>query len=87
MKMPFGRHKGKEISEIPPDYLEWVSDNLTISGDLADEIYRVLGTGPDPEQILRCRAALAELASTMNDKQVMRLYEYAERVLSADRWD
>ena len=87
MKMPFGRHKGKEISEIPPDYLEWISDNLTISGDTADEIYRALGTGPDPEQILRCRAALAELAGTMNDKQVMQLYGYAERVFSADRWD
>jgi hypothetical protein len=85
MKMPFGRHKGKEISEIPPDYLEWISDNLTISGDLADEIYRVLGTGPDPEHIQRCRAALVEMASTLTDKQVMQLYGYAEWMLSADR--
>ena len=87
MKMPFGRHKGKELSEIPPDYLEWISENLTITGDLADEIYRVLGTGPDPEQILRCPAALAEMAGTMADKQVMQVYGFAERVLSADRRD
>jgi hypothetical protein len=87
MKMPFGRHKGKEISEMPPDYLEWISTNLTITGDLADEIYRVLGTGPDPEQVQRCRAAIAEMSGTMTDKQVMQLYGFAERVLSADRWN
>ena len=83
MKMPFGRHKGKELSAIPPDYLEWISDNLTITGDLADEIYRVLGTGPDPKQVLRCRAALAEMAGTMADKQVMQVYGFAERMLAA----
>jgi hypothetical protein len=85
MKMPFGRYKGRDLSEIPTDYLEWISNNLTITGNLADEIYRVLGTGPDPEQISRCRAALAEMAGTMADKQVMQVYGFAERVLSAVR--
>ena len=81
MKMPFGRHKGKEISEISPDYLEWVSTNLTITGDLADEIYQVLDTEPDPEHIRRCRAALAEMADSLSNKQVMQLYGFAERML------
>jgi hypothetical protein len=85
MKMPFGKHKGQELSEIPPDYLQWITDNLTIAGDLADEIYRVLGTGPDPEQILRCRAALAEMADTLTDKQVMQVYGFVERMLAAAR--
>ena len=85
MRMPFGKHKGRELTEIPPDYLEWVARNLTITGDLADEIYRVLGTGPDPEQVRRCRAALAEMAGTMNDKQVMQVYGFAERMFSTDR--
>jgi hypothetical protein len=85
MKMPFGKHKGRELTEIPPDYLEWIATNLTITGDLADEIYRVLGTGPDPEQILRCRAALAEMANTLTNKQVMQVYGFAERMLSAVR--
>ena len=85
MKMPFGRHKGKEVSGIPPDYLEWVSTNLTISGELADEIYQVLGTGPDPDHILRCRAALAEMAGSLSNKQVMQLYGFAERMLYASQ--
>ncbi|MGA2620181.1 MAG: DUF3820 family protein [Thermoguttaceae bacterium] len=87
MQMPFGRYKSKEISAIPPDYLKWICDNLTISGDLANEIYEVLGTGPDPEHIQRCRAALAEMASDITDKQVMQLYGYAEWILSPDRED
>jgi hypothetical protein len=85
MKMPFGKHKGRELKEIPPDYLEWITKNLTITGNLAEEIYRVLGTGPDPEQIRRCRAALAEMAGTLTNKQVMRVYGFTERVLSGDR--
>lgn len=24
MRMPFGRHKGQELSEVPWDYLEWL---------------------------------------------------------------
>ena len=87
MKMPFGKYKGQELTEIPPDYLEWVTKNLTLTGDLADEIYRVLGTGPDPEQIRRCRAALAEMAGTLTNKQVMRVYGFVERMFSTDRQD
>jgi len=86
MKMPFGKYKGQELTEIPPDYLAWVTNNLTITGDLADEIYRVLGRGPDPEQILRCRAALAEMANNLTDKQVMQVYGFAERMFAAARW-
>lgn len=28
MRMPFGKHRGKEIGELPQDYLEWL---VTIS--------------------------------------------------------
>jgi hypothetical protein len=27
MRMPFGKHRGEELSEIPDDYLVWCLDN------------------------------------------------------------
>lgn len=27
--MPFGKHKGKNLSDVPPDYLYWVLENCT----------------------------------------------------------
>jgi hypothetical protein len=33
--MPFGRHKGKMLKEIPPNYLEWLGDWLEVAGDRA----------------------------------------------------
>ena len=29
ISMPFGKHKGKALSEIPVDYLLWCLDNMT----------------------------------------------------------
>lgn len=38
MKMPFGKHKGELLSEIPLEYLQWVISNLDISERLNDAI-------------------------------------------------
>ena len=27
--MPFGKHKGKALKDVPPDYLEWLHHSLT----------------------------------------------------------
>lgn len=27
MKMPWGKHKGKDIEDVPSDYLQWVAEN------------------------------------------------------------
>jgi len=27
MKMPYGKHKGTEISRLPSDYLKWVAEH------------------------------------------------------------
>jgi uncharacterized protein (DUF3820 family) len=35
---PFGRHKGKRVSEIPTAYLMWVLDNTSVTGTLATQI-------------------------------------------------
>lgn len=35
MRMPFGKHRGKDLADIPDDYLVWVLDNCeTISPTL-----------------------------------------------------
>lgn len=41
--MLFGKHKGKEVSEVPRKYLEWVEANIPIrSKELAEEIATTL---------------------------------------------
>lgn len=35
MKMPFGKHKDKEVHTVPQDYLLWFRNNITnLNGDL-----------------------------------------------------
>jgi hypothetical protein len=41
MKMPFGKHKGMEISALPVDYLQWMVANFD-PGPIRDEAERVL---------------------------------------------
>lgn len=31
MKMPWGKHMGEEIGDLPTDYLEWVLGNTNIA--------------------------------------------------------
>jgi hypothetical protein len=45
MKMPFGMHKGKEVSDIPTKYLRWVLGETQVHHQnpaLETEIERVL---------------------------------------------
>jgi hypothetical protein len=43
MIMPFGKHRGKRLNEIPLDYLKWVLDTCTnASPFLREEIRRIL---------------------------------------------
>jgi len=35
--MPFGKHKGEQIEDLPTDYLVWMVENLTDKPELADE--------------------------------------------------
>lgn len=34
MMMPFGRHKGEDVHDIPLHYLEWLRDNCGLYGEL-----------------------------------------------------
>ena len=85
MQMPFGRHKGQEIKTLPPDYLEWLRNNMSLTGQLADEIDRALGWESDPNRTATCRAALVEMVNMLTDRQVMRVYGFTERLLGATR--
>jgi hypothetical protein len=31
--MPFGKHKGEDIGDVPDDYLEWVLENVDLTSD------------------------------------------------------
>jgi hypothetical protein len=43
MFMPIGKHKGKQLSEIPLDYLEWMIENCTnLRTNLKDAIQEEL---------------------------------------------
>lgn len=61
MQMPFGKHQGEEIEEIPKKYLQWVANNLDLYGDLRVAIFDELvgkngekwPDGPDSNDRLR----------------------------------
>lgn len=38
MKMPFGKYKDKEISDINTGYLDWLYNNTNLKGELKKEI-------------------------------------------------
>jgi hypothetical protein len=51
--MPFGKHAGKRLDEVPPGYLVWVLENCRrIDPDLREAIEQMLEEGgssePDP---------------------------------------
>ncbi len=41
--MPFGKYKGRLISDIPANYLEWFADNVKAKPFLAQAISKALG--------------------------------------------
>lgn len=43
-KMPFGKHKGEMLGDIPKNYLEWVLENFvwTKYSDLKSDIERTV---------------------------------------------
>jgi hypothetical protein len=79
MRMPFGRYKGNEVASIPPDYLEWVMDNLSVGSELACEIDSLLRGGA--QRSADRRQALVEMVSSLDDKQVAKLHGYAKKLL------
>lgn len=53
MLMPFGKHKGKAVAEVPVGYLRWLLDNADIRPPLFDAVYlAAYGTPPDREDTL-----------------------------------
>ena len=38
IRMPFGKHKGESLLDIPVSYLEWVYDNVELNGDLEEAV-------------------------------------------------
>jgi hypothetical protein len=41
--MPFGKYKGRLVSEIPESYLEWFAENVKAKPDLAAAVAKALG--------------------------------------------
>ncbi len=41
--MPFGKHKDKEMAEIPKDYLRWLHSQKWLRPDLATAVAEALG--------------------------------------------
>lgn len=41
--MPFGKYKGRVVSDIPQNYLEWFADNVKTNPVLAAAVAKALG--------------------------------------------
>src|SRR4051812_34225645 len=54
MEIPFGKHKGTRLEDVPKHYLLWVLDNCEIkSPTLKSEIEKILGLAPRMDFSLR----------------------------------
>lgn len=69
MKMPFGKHKDKEIHTIPQDYLIWFKNNITnLKGDLLQAVEAGIDGKPfDPK-----KRTIDDARKAMFDKLVLR---------------
>lgn len=43
MKMPFGKHKGMDMGQLPTDYLRWLVENFE-DGEIKEEAKRILAS-------------------------------------------
>lgn len=66
MKMPFGKHKGEELADIPNDYLDWCLTNLDIRQPLraAMENQIVLNRGEGINVLPLQRTRVVNIATT-----------------------
>lgn len=37
MKMPFGKHKGEDLEDLPTGYLQWLAENVEGRAELVRE--------------------------------------------------
>lgn len=49
MRMPFGKHRGEEISELPDEYLAWLFENADLYGALQVCVEKEYWDRFDPE--------------------------------------
>lgn len=47
MKMPFGKFRGYPVSELPREYLEWLTENIDLREPLASAVEAALSSGGD----------------------------------------
>ena len=40
-RMPFGKHSGKRIKELPREYLEWLKENCELKGIVKFAVARI----------------------------------------------
>lgn len=52
MIMPFGKHRGRPVAELPRQYLQWLIDNVTFQSQrLEDAVHEALNGYTLSEQI------------------------------------
>jgi uncharacterized protein (DUF3820 family) len=49
--MPFGKHKGKPVEQVPKGYLRWLKTNVELRGPLAEAVDCVLAGKPIPKPV------------------------------------
>ena len=50
MNIPFGKHIGTPVEELPKNYLHWLVANVKLKGALKTEIYDILNLIPPKGQ-------------------------------------
>lgn len=61
--MPFGKHKGKELQDIPKEYLHWLLDNVDLFDKLREDIQKELRTRASGEPTQNIKLTFGEITT------------------------
>ena len=75
MKILFGKYKGKELCEVPRNYLCWLYHQPDLNGPLKQAIEKRLGKEPSPCELQRRRQ---EVIDRINELDWLRLDDVRE---------
>lgn len=61
--MPFGKHKGQALDNVPKGYLHWLKANVPLFSPLVDAVDAVLAGKPVPDHLETLDAKLDRIAT------------------------
>lgn len=79
LKMPFGLHKGTPVSDVPTEYLRYITNKMELKEPLRTAVELQLGLRLDDEERDRIRCAVENFTHMMSDADLYDLFLIGQR--------